>query len=191
MITRCIFLCLMAICAMTTANGQQSSSQDEHQFVVLPSDQGLLLIASQPDCPLKFEDAKLLMNLKGHWVKSFELHNQGTKPIRAYTVASIGTNEWGWEAPDPTHYIMPGQIAPPLGEEEGKDKIVPLTKELREKLKLQGPMKGIVALIVKRVEYADGSVFEEKAYESQEEYFDKVRGMMSMLDDSKKEQKHP
>lgn len=176
---RYIFLCLLCACIVITASGQQRDSQDDHRFVVMPSDQGLLLIASQPDCPLKVEDAKLLVNMRGLEVNSFELRNRGAKPIRAYTIAAIGTSEWGWEASDPAHYIMPGQTAPPLGPQDSRDKIVPLTKELREKLKLQGPMKGIQALIVVRVEYADGSVFEEKGYESQQEYFQKLYGVTS------------
>jgi hypothetical protein len=179
MMMRYILLCFLVVCVSGIASGQQNNSQDEHQFVWLPRDQGLLLIASQPDCPLKFEDAKLLMNTRGQWFKSFELRNQGTKPIRAFTVAAVGTNEWGWEASDPTHYIMPDQMAPSLGEESGKDKIVPLTKELREKFKLQGPLKGFVVLIVVRVEYADGSVFVEEGYKNQEEYFQKLYGMAS------------
>ena len=73
---------------------------------------------------------------------------------------------------------MPGQIAPPLAP-DNKVEIAPLTKALREKLKLQGPMKGIVALIVVRVEYDDGSLFEENGYESQKEYFDKLYGLMN------------
>lgn len=52
-------------------------------------------------------------------------------------------------------------------------------KALREKLKLQGPMKGIVALIVVRLEYDDESIFEEKGYESQKEYFEKFYGVMN------------
>jgi hypothetical protein len=148
---------------------------DENRFVVIPRDQGLILVVSQPDCPLKFEDVELLSDMRGVWVKSFKLRNQGTKPISAYTVAAIWSNEWGWEAPDSARYIMPGQTAKPLGP-ENKVEIVPLTKSLREKLKLEGPMKGIVALIVVRVKYADGSAFEEKGYESQLEYFGKLYG---------------
>lgn len=174
------FLCLLLACVVVAASGQQGTLRDDHQLVVLPPDQGLLLVTSQADCPLKFEDAKLLVNMKGLWGQSFQLRNQGSKPIRAFTVAAIGASEWGWEAAGPTHYIMPGQTAPSIKEKDNRDKIVPLTKELREKLKLQGPMKGIAVLIVVRVEYADGSVFEEKAYDDQKEYFEKLYEMMSM-----------
>ena len=171
-----LLLCAGAVIAVS---GQQVESLDEHRFVVLPSDQGLIMVVSQPDCPLKFEDVKLLVNMKGAWIKSFKLRNQGTKPIRNYTIAAIGSDEWSsGEAANSTDYIMPGQIAPPLGPDK-KVEIIPLTKALREKLKLQGPMKGIVALIVVRVEYDDGSLFEDKGYESQKEYFDKLYGLMN------------
>ena len=171
---RYIFLCLLCACAVSTAWGQQSNSQDEHRFVVMPREQGLLLIAPQPDSPLKFENARLLVNIKsGLWVKSFELRNRGEKPIRGFTVAAAGNGEWGWEASDASYYILPGETAPPMVG-NSRDEILPLTKELREKLKLQGPMKGIVALIVVRVEYADGSTFEDSAYGAMKDYFEKL-----------------
>lgn len=173
------FTLLLLLCAAVMADGgQQADSLDEHRFVVVPRDQGLILVVSQPDCPLKFEDVKLHVNMKGAWVKSFKLRNQGAKPIRSYTIAAIGSDEWSWEAPNSAHYIMPGQTAPPLGP-SNEVEIVPLTKALREKLNLQGPMKGIVALIVVRLEYADESVFEEKGYESQKEYFEKLYAVVN------------
>ncbi len=171
-----LLLCAGSVIAV---NGQRLESLDEHRFVVLPPDQGLIMVVSQPDCPLRFEDVSLFVNMKGAWIKRFKLRNQGTKPIRNYTIAAIGSDEWSsGEITNSADYIMPGQIAPPLAP-ENQAEIVPLTKALREKLKLQGPMKGIVALIVVRVEYDDGSVFEEKGYESQKEYFDKLFGAMN------------
>ena len=159
--------------AVITVSGQQFETLDDQKFVVVPRDQALIVVVSQPDCPLKFEDVKLYENMRGAWIKSFKVRNQGTKPIRNYTVAAIGSDEWSWEPPNSSDRIMPGQIAPPLGPDQ-KVEILPLTNTLREKLKLQGPMKAIVALIVVRVEYEDGSLFEEKGYESQKDYFEEV-----------------
>jgi hypothetical protein len=161
---------LIALCCLAAA---RAGAQESHQFVVVPRDQGLILIASQPECPLKFENARLLVNMEGFWEKSFELRNLGTKPIRSYAVAAIGTDKWGWTAPDAAHYIQPGQIAPPIAP-DSRDEIIPLTRELSEKLNLKGQMKDIVGLIVVRVEFADGSTFEEKGYEEQKEYFEKL-----------------
>jgi len=41
--------------------------------------------------------------------------------------------------------------------------VVPLTKELRQKLELQGPMRATVVLMVIRVEFTDGTVFDDEA----------------------------
>src|SRR5260370_37983381 len=104
---RYICLCLLCACAVSTAWRQQSNSQDEHRFVVMPREQGLLLIAPQPDSPLKFENARLLVNIKsGLWVKSFELRNRGEKPIRGFTVAAARLGECGWDASRDRHYIL-------------------------------------------------------------------------------------
>src|SRR5437667_1707773 len=78
-------LSLICAGAIITVSSQQISRLDENRFVEVPSDQGLILVVSQPDCPLKFEDVKLLSSMKGVWTKSFRLRNQGLKPISAYT----------------------------------------------------------------------------------------------------------
>ena len=169
---RLLLLNLVLACVINPICAQDSRSRDREQYVVVPSDQGLALTVSQPDCPLKFEDPKLLAKKDGHWIPSFRLRNTGSKPIRALTVAAAGAGEWGWRAPNPTHYLMPGHLAP-LGEDTDCE-IIALTVVLREKLKLQGEMKGVMALIVVRVEYADGSFFQDSAYPSLKAYFEKL-----------------
>jgi hypothetical protein len=169
-----ILMCIVCLCAFSLARGQQGDTEEKHSFAIVPSDQGLLVIVNQPESPLEFVNPKLLADTRSRpWSPDFTLRNRGTKPIRAYTVAVIGLSEWGWKAQDSDHYVMPGQVAPPLGKgEEGE--LVPLTEELRDKLKLRGPMKGIMALTIVRVEYGDGTVFEDKGYEAQREYFEKL-----------------
>lgn len=169
---RWVLFSLLCACVMNTGYSQESNSQERHRFVVIPSDQGLALIVPQPECPLKFEDTKLLANMKGVWIPEFKLRNQGTKPIRGFTVAAPGNGEWGWQAPDSLHYVMPGEIAS-LGE-DSNDEIVPLTETLREKLNLRGPMKGFLALMVVQVEFADGSTFRERGFDALKEYFEKL-----------------
>ncbi len=163
---------ILCVFAMNTAYSHESSTQESHRYIVIPSDQGLVLILPQPDCPLEFEDIKLLADARGLWIPAFRLRNQGKKPIRAVTVAAPGNGEWGWQAADSLHYVMPGEIVP-LGE-DNNDEIVPLTEALREKLKLKGPMKGVLVLVVVQVEFADGLTFHEGAYNSLKEYFEKL-----------------
>lgn len=169
---RWVLFSFLFACVVNTGYSQESNAQDRHRFVVIPSDQGLILIAPQPDCPLKFEDIKLLANMKGLWIPGFKLRNHGSKPIRAFTVAAPGNGEWGWRAPDSLHYVMPGQIAPLL--EDSNDEIVPLTESLRDRLNLRGPMKGILALVVVQVEFADGSSFSERGYDALKDYFERL-----------------
>jgi hypothetical protein len=182
-----IIIFLLYVSALGVVTAQQDNPK--RRFVVLPPEQGMLVVASQPNSPLEFIDPKLLVDVKGPsglWVKSFGMRNRGTKPIRSYTVAAADQGEWRWEAPDVSHYIMPGQTAPPLIE-DGKNEIVPLTDQLRESLKLHGPMKGIVALIVVQVEYADGSAFQERAYGALNEYFERVYAAASVKESAAKE----
>jgi hypothetical protein len=172
------FLCLWFACVVSTVSAQQASYQEEHRFVMVPRDQGMYLIAPQPDSPLKFEDVKLLANMRGLWLPSFRLRNGGSKPIRAFTVAAAGSGEWSWEAPNPEQYVMPGQFAPLF--EDSKDQIVLPTEELRNKLKLRGSMKGVLVLVVVRVDYADGTKFREEAYEELRYYFEKISAGCAM-----------
>lgn len=149
---------------------------DKPRCVVTPADQALVAVAFQPDSPLIFEDVKALSCIGRHGTERFRLRNRGTKPIRGYAVAgwsSAGTgfkSEWGASAPG--ELILPGQLAPSKAQEA---EILPLTKDLREKLKLSGPLQGVMILIVVSVEYADGTRYrDESASKALEDYFEKV-----------------
>lgn len=175
MTKRLLLVCVLATLIANTVHGQQYNSQDRHSYVVVPRDQGLILIVSQPNCPLTFEDTRLLANMDGLWIPDFRVRNHGIKPIRAFTVAAAGSNEWGWHAADATQHLLPGGATKLVG--SNKDKIVPLTESLLEKLNLKGSMKGVLALIVVKVEFDDGSVFQEDSYDDLKEHFVKIHPM--------------
>jgi len=151
-------------------------AQETVRCVSVPADQGLLAVAAQSDSPLIFEDTKLFTCLDSRTIKSYKLRNRGAKPIRSFTVAgwSIGGGgfKWGWGGRTPDEVIMPGQLAP-MKEEEIK--VVPLTTEIRHELKLEGPMQGLIVLMVVNVEYADGTSYNAaEASEALERYFEKM-----------------
>jgi hypothetical protein len=181
-------LCFLCIWVVSTISGQPGAAQEKRRYVVLPSDQGLLAIANQPDCPLEFEGPKLLQRIGGGWGQSFNIRNRGAKPIRAFTVGTSHGSEWGWKAADPAYLIMPGQKPKePKWSGDSGDEIVPLTEELRDKLKLRGSMKGVVILMVVRVEYADDTVYDaEQAYKAMYEYFHRVDAGLSILESRQK-----
>jgi hypothetical protein len=172
------WLCLVLGVAGNAVSGQEASSK-ETQFVVMPRDIGQVLVVAEPESPLEFVETKLLLNLSSRlWAPSFRLRNCGTKPIRAFTVAAAGAGERSWKADSPAKYLIPGQIMA-LNGDGRDDEIVPLTEELRNRLGLRGPMKGITALLVVSAEYADGSHFQEGGYEELTDYLDTVRGILS------------
>lgn len=153
-------LCFACVCLISTARGQQSNPQEKQRYILMPPEQALLTVASQPDCPLKFEATKYLFYIDRGQAFRFQLYNQGTKAIRGYTIAAAGVDEETWQARSPKEFIMPGKR---LSESASNDsELVPLTAELRGKLKLRGPMQAVVVLIVVRVEYADGSVYDDE-----------------------------
>lgn len=166
-------LCVLCLCIFITARGQQNSSQGKRQYVVVPPEVAALTVASQPDSPLKFEEARLLYGLDSSRAKSFRLRNRGTKPIRSFTIACVGVSEWSWQANNPKDFLMPGQVESGWS---GVDyDILPLTEELKDKLKLRGSMQGVLVLMVVRIEYADGSTYSDEAtYKALDDYLQRV-----------------
>ncbi len=65
----------------------------------------------------------------------------------------------GWPRKVTDEVVMPGQLVP-LG--EGNYEIVPLTEELRDKLNLRGPMTGVGILMITKVTFADGTVYDAR-----------------------------
>ena len=173
----CLFLCV------GTLTGQVSSSEDKEKFVMVPREVGLVVIAYQPDCPLQFEKVKLLAGVKGGGITSEELRNSGTKPIKAFTLGDSTGSTWGWNS----RYdgpVGPGELVPHNG--EGSAQVVPLTDELREKLKLKGPMQGLMVLMVRRVEFTDGTVYDDEAtYKAMVAYMDDLQSKLTLLESLK------
>lgn len=66
---------------------------------------------------------------------------------------------------------MPGDKTP--GDDNAE--IVPLTDELRDKLKLKGPMRALVVFMIVHIEYADGTVYSaESTYKAFLKYGDEL-----------------
>jgi len=177
-LTYCFLLCVVFGITRNNASGQEAPGKAKHQFVVMPRDVGLPVVVVQPESPLEFVETHLLVNVDtGLWIPSFRLRNRGTKPIRAFTIGFAGSDERGWKADNANQYFMPGHILT-LNDDES-DEIVPLTESLRGRLRLSGPMKGIMVLLVVSVQYADGSGFQESGYEALGEYLFSVSGVLN------------
>jgi hypothetical protein len=151
-----VILLILSFAVVTYA--QQSVPQ--RKYVVVPPKVMLLLTASQPDCPLKFDDAQLLIsaNKDGAWGASYKLRNAGSRPIQSVSVVMWTSDGSGGTLDSPRGNdktpIMPGETV-----SGGTEEVIPLTDELRAKLQLEEPMKAVVVLLVEKIKFADGSVY--------------------------------
>jgi hypothetical protein len=171
-------LCCLLICASSTIQGQQKREDSRPpRYVAVPSESILLVVASQPNCLLKIEDARLLVSVDGKNPPLYEyrLRNRGAKSISSYTIAARTSYDTGWSMErELKEILMPGQAFSP----DGKDypaEIVPLTDELRSKLNLRKPMKAIIVLMIEDVKFTDGSTYsDEQASLALQDYFQDI-----------------
>jgi hypothetical protein len=173
---RIVILCLVTLFAGKATCGQQDGIKKVH-FVVVPPEHMLLAIASQPDCPLQFEKAQILLEVGGpQWGAAYKVRNRGTKPIRSFTTSlltSWGTGGTLGSGKPLESLIMPGQLAP--CEDDPESDIIPLTDELRDRLRLREPMKAVMVLLVDRVVFADGTTYTfESTHRALLNYFDEL-----------------
>lgn len=180
-----IMLLIVAACS-ANLSAQDNPTQAIRRYVEVPREIIIQNIAVQPDCPVKLENVKYLVGTEGGGgTNSYKIRNAGTKPIIRVTVAS-STGAIN------TYYnygkvlIMPGQLMPEP-KTNIKEEIIPLTNELREKLKLKGPMRSFVILMIANVEFADGTKFDdEKTFNALETYIQELGDAKSQYDKNKK-----
>ena len=173
------FFAYVAVTVVCTLN---SFAQDDKtkfvEFVEVPRDIVLQVVAFQPNCPIRFENVRYLSLLSGGTSNSYELRNVGSKPIRSVTVAS-STGAINTFVRETGVVALPGELVakasndPTLCKNCPKEKIIALTDELREKLRLTPPMSALVTLMVVEVEFTDGTKFSDKTtYEAMVKYLD-------------------
>jgi len=157
---------------------QEVPKRAKKRVVALPSDFVLTTTADQPDCPLEFTKSMLVLSLDGDPGEVAQIRNRSSKPIRSYTIAMLNTAGTGniveRRGRGPDELLMPSQTSPRLGEGEEVE-IVFLTDELRDKLKLRGPMQMVAVFIVVRVEFADGTTYsDEQTFAALQKYLERV-----------------
>src|SRR2546423_14771774 len=139
-------------------SGQQPSS-DSIKVVVVPREVGLITVANQPDCPLQFENISWLAGIEGGGAPNYDLRNRGLKAIRAFKVGDSTGSTWSWDVARYHGPVTPGATVPTTPRSV---QIVPLTNELRGKLKLEGTMHYLLVLMVIRVEFTDGTAYDDE-----------------------------
>lgn len=179
-VTRLLLLIGVALVASFAVTGQQQPSVKTQLYFPVPAESVLLTVASQPDCPLKIEDAKLLASTEGslRQLYDYRVNNTGTKPIASYTLAV-------WTAEGTGSTLTPTKLDVPLypgGRSElvssRRDiQVVPVTEQLLQKQKLNAPLRIVAVLMIQTVHFSDGSFYTANDLSSSlEEYFLKLNG---------------
>jgi len=156
-------------------NGQSTAQADK--YLLLPSDILLVVVAQQPDSPVKIENTKALLNLgNGSVHLVYELRNISKKRIRR-----IELSKWslGGGGGDLVPFNVDGGLLPNQKVEIGKvdeSRIGDLSDSMKNKFGLvKENMAGIILIFVKRVWLDDGTLFEPtKMSDNLEEFLSRL-----------------
>jgi hypothetical protein len=143
---------------------------------LVPSEDLLVVIANQPDCPIEFVTAYCVGFTDGGTRNVYQVRNRAKKSIKRYSIAIVsseGTDSSSSIAIDGSDYqFLPGDTRPSL--DDLNLDIIPLTDQLRGKYRINGKMKAIRIFIVVRAELADGSIYDATSkYKSLTTFFKK------------------
>src|SRR6267143_5674560 len=74
-----IGFCILVLSGTCLIGHPRCLQAKKHQLVIEPSDTALLLVASQPNCPLRIENVRRLLNVDVSWDARYEyqLRNRG------------------------------------------------------------------------------------------------------------------
>jgi hypothetical protein len=157
-------VCIVFVGTITVVGGQQSNLSGKKRAVILPREVALPVIVQQPNCPLRIVKFERLLLLDGGARNRYEVRNERSQPIRIYYIAevnSLGTGYmFGRRIEPPGKLLMPGE-SDAQDDADDQIEIVPLTKQIRDQLKLEEPLKAVMFLMVVRVEFADGTIYED------------------------------
>lgn len=178
---RHLMLFVLMGCICIEPAGQMTQQRTKENLTPIPDERILLLTASQPLAPIRFEQARLSTASDRHTFEiSFDVHNIGTKPIQHLTSViwtSFGTG--GTLRPQPINGILqPGEVL----RNSSIRQTAGLSSGSNDNLK--GPVKVLVVLLVEEVTFVDGSRYSDhstsKALLS---YFEDVADKIERLQD--------
>lgn len=172
-------LVVMLVLSAVVAPAQERNSEDR-RYVAAPPENFLLTVAALPDNPLQFENAQLMIDTnKGAISVKAQIRNRSNKAVRRFTAViwtsfgtggTLGGSEWS-PGKITDKLILPGEVV----NHDCDGVVVQLTEELRQTLKLKGPMKAIVVLLIETVVFEDGSVYSaETASNALRQHFERL-----------------
>ena len=162
-----ILVCELSLLAATVS--AQGAKTNDSQYVIAPSEHIFLAIASQPSCPLRIEEAELLIPVgEGRAQYRYKLSNRGAKSINYFTVVAWTAEGTGgtlggpppWDGRVTDRLLNPGESV-----RVGRDGMVvlPLNPTVRAKLHMEGKLQTLVVLLVDHITFADGTKYDFRA----------------------------
>jgi hypothetical protein len=164
---------LFLVCSSMIPGTAQTNTE---KYVVPLPETVLLAVAAQPDCPLQLEQPRLLLGVTPRTQPEFEFkaRNIGAKSIVRYTVSFWSSNMTGGTLAagrSLERALLPGEVLSAFTKD---GEIIPLTKETRAELKLNGKMQMIVVLMIDKVVFGDGTTYNaETTSKALGEFFEK------------------
>lgn len=166
-----VALLLLLLCPPCLTAQGKTGHAGEARYVTLPRERILMVVANQPDCPLKIEDASFLLRLdQPGSAQRYRVRNVSNKPIRLFTLVSWSIGGAGGTLPI-TFDGSRGPLNPGETFEStsgGGFEVVPFTAEVRAKLERErgfnpgAGMKNLFILLVDQVYFADGTVYRDQ-----------------------------
>lgn len=151
------------LCSPMAAQAQQAEKPVKPRYVTIPPADVLLTIATQPDCPVQFENVRLLYDQESKRLRyKFDARNRSSKAVAVLAIdawfagGTGGTIVYDWG--EKGQLLMPGQVITEFNVDEKQ--IVPLSQEMRKELKLKGEMHNLVVFVVRWAIFADGSNYQ-------------------------------
>ncbi len=184
------FLFLLVFGLAWSVNGQETRSAVKNEYVVIPSDIVVLVNASQPRCPIRLENAHLLMSVQRKYSAfSYDIRNTGSKPVlwwQTMALTSMGTGgTLSNDEAGQNKILLPGEVA-----HEDSQSIVSLTDDLKKQLNLDKYKGTMVALLVSAVGYTDGTKYQDASTEAAvRSYFEKLATNLNRLENLMKDEK--
>jgi hypothetical protein len=150
------------LCGNPLAQGRSA------EYFVVPWEVAPCAIAYQPGSPIEFKGVEFRIFVEGGSQIYYRIHNKGGKPIVAYRVETINTAGTGsgerFRAQGAEKWFMPGQTWPEVAD-AAEGRLSP-SDALLKKYKIGSSAVVITILMAVRVEFADGTAFnDEPAYE--------------------------
>jgi hypothetical protein len=144
----------------------------DRRSVSIPRDILLPVSVYQPDSPLKLTYVDMRKPLsRGNIFPLVIYRNESRKSIKGYSISLGGGNILTERDLPKEEWIHPNKEL--IIGEPANYPLVPLSDELRKELDLQGTMWGLWPFMILRVEFSDGSVYDDtKTHNSLRTYYE-------------------